>query len=360
MEPGEGIVNYPNSTKISEGIEGFKKSDFVSPEKVLGQDVKIESLPEGIKFYLRGQPIQLGEKQIVTNLYELVREPDGMKLRKEHLEKFVNRIPEDDEISLKYGPSPEGYVWIAKWRDMTGQEMGIMSETIRVSEKWRLRYENEQKRVQSQASVTAQSPAVVPTVNTNNIGTLELLKVMQEGEERAYKNIERMSVIFNQNKPDTPTAVLEKAYETAGKIIEKSIDSNFNFGKKVNAMIKETMIPQQVQEEPEAVADPESEELDRESILEGMPAWLKPFIPQLEAWLSTLLGGGVAGTAVKTLILSSSQYKEIFADKDKFAVAVQGMREYFGDEKAEAVLNLLTAKEKQEKPGSKSKSKGEK
>jgi hypothetical protein len=330
---GNGHINIPD-----EGISGFKKSDYVSPEKVLGPDVRIEELPDGIRFYLKGQVVNLGEKRIVVNLYEMMREPDGLKLRREHLEKFNNRIPDDEEISLKYGPSEEGYIWIAKWRDIGGAEMGVMSETIRVSEKWRGRFEEHQRKSKGLAADSAQSLplAHIPAVpQAPALGPMEIINMMNAGEDRAFRNMERMAAIFKGNHQDVPSSVMEKAYESAGAIMQKAMESNLQMGKAVDKVIKRNMEP--VEDEGEEV-----EEMGAPADLTAnMPAWLKPFLPQIETWLGTLLGGGPMGAAVKTLIISSDQWKEIFEDQEKFGTAVAAMEQKFGSERTEKAMNIL-------------------
>jgi len=346
-------LEKPKSVFPDEGIEGFKKSNFVDAKTVLGQDVRIESLPDGIRFYLKGQAVNLAEKRIVVNLYELFREPDGLKLRKEHLEKYLNRIPEDEEIALNYGPSDEGYIWIAKWRDIAGDEMGIMSEAVRVSEKWRVRYEEHQLK-KTKAPAMAQAPALaLAPAPASNWGPMEVLKIMQEGEDRAFRNMEKMAGIFAGTRQEMPASVLEKAYESAGKIMERALDSNMAMGKKVNALLADNLNPAPASDDDDDDLDPESENQVSQvnGPLDSMPAWMKPFLPVVEQWIGTLLGGGVAGQAVKTLIVSSDQYKAIFQDKEKFSVAVEAMQEHFGPEKANRAIEILMGKKSAKKAG---------
>jgi hypothetical protein len=106
-------------------------------------------------------------------------------------------------------------------------------------------------------------------------------------------------------------------------------------GKAVDKVIKRNMEP--VEDEGEEV-----EEMGAPADLTAnMPAWLKPFLPQIETWLGTLLGGGPMGAAVKTLIISSDQWKEIFEDQEKFGTAVAAMEQKFGSERTEKAMNIL-------------------
>lgn len=319
-----------------EGILGFKKADFTTPDKVLGQEIRIEELPDGIKFFLRGQAVNLSEKRIIVNLYELVREDGGAKLRREFLEKFINRIPEEEEIALKYGPSEEGYIWIAKWRGATGDEKGVMSDTIRVSEKWRARHEEAQRKARGVESLPAAPSPAAPAPAPAAWGPLEVMKLLQEGEDRAFRNMERMAGIFKGANGQAPEAVMVKAYEAAGSIMERAMESNLAMGKKVSKVVERRI---EGEDDPDdgAVAGgaPEPDPM------EAVPAFIRPFLPQLETWLGTLLGGGPMGAAVKTLILSSEQWKEIFGDKEKFGLAVAAMEQHFGSERTQKAMDIL-------------------
>jgi len=328
-------------TVPDEAVQGFKKSDYVGADKVLGQDVRIEELPDGIKFYLKGQAVNLSEKRILVKLYELVKEGDGLKLRRDFLEKFMNRIPEEDEIALRYGPSEEGYIWIAKWRDQAG-EKGIISETIRVSEKWRARYEEAQRKARGE-TVPSATPQAASAPAPSSFGPMDMIKFMQDGEDRAIRNMKMMAEIFNGNKRESPADVLKDAYAGAVEIMQRATETNLDMVKRVKntsaknmeaeaAAAAATLVP---------VDDDDDDETTAGDPMAGVPAFIRPFLPQLEQWLGTLIGGGPMGAAVKTLIVSSEQWKEIFNDPDKFGQAVSAMEMKFGSERTEKAMDIL-------------------
>lgn len=339
-------MNEARPAVPDEGISGFKRKDFTTADRVLGQEVRIEELPDGIKFFIRGQAINIAERRIVVNLYELIREDGGLKLRRDHLEKFNNRIPEEEEIALKYGPSEEGYIWIAKWLDPTTGEKGIMSEPIRISEKWRPRHEAYKRKMagEAEAAAPAAVPAVAPAVAPpGGIGPMEIIRLMQEGEERALRNMERMANIFRGNGSDAPVSVLKEAYGEAAEIMRKAVETNLDMAKKVSRKAAESMEPEPVYEEPDPEPEPDP--------MEAVPAFLRPFLPQLEQWLGTLIGGGPMGAAVKTLILSSEQWNEIFGDKEKFGQAVSAMEKHFGTERTQKAMDILLNRRGEKKKG---------
>jgi hypothetical protein len=331
MAEGAGIQN--------EGIAGFKKGDFVEPDQVMGPDCRIESLPDGIRFFIRGQAINVGQQRIVCNLYELVREGDGLKLRREHLEKFLNRLPDEEEIALRYGPSEEGYIWIAKWSDLAGKEKGIMSDTIRVSEKWRARYEAAQRKAAGEPSPgeTRAAPVPVPAAS-QGIGPMDLLKLMEAGEDRAFRNMERMAMIMKGGASQAPESVMAKAYEAAGAIMEKALNSNLEMGRKVGKVIQRGMEPERDDGEGEDQGD---QGAAGTGVMDHIPAFLRPFIPQLEQWLGTLIGGGPMAAAAKTLIINSEQWKSIFTDPEKWGQTVAAMEQHFGSEQTQKAIDVL-------------------
>ena len=329
----------------TEGLTGFQKKDFVSPDAVLGSDVRIEELPDGIRFYLKGQAVNLAEKRIVVRLYEKFQVDGGIKLRMDFLEKFINRIPEEDEIALKYGPNDkeagsEGYTWIAKWRDPAG-EKGIVSETIIISEKWRARFEAAQRKAQGLPdSLPAPASAVPVPSAPAAFGPLEMMKLLQEGEDRAFRNMERMAGIFKGANGQAPESVMVKAYEAAGSIMERAMESNLAMGRKVSKVVERRM----EDEDGAGAGDGDGAPAAASDPMEGIPAFIRPFLPQLETWLGTLIGGGPMGAAVRTLILSSEQWKEIFGDSEKFGLAVAAMEQHFGTEKTQKAMDILLSR----------------
>lgn len=325
----------------TENIAGFQKKDFVTPEAVLGSDIRIEELPDGIRFYLKGQAVNLAEKRIVVRLYEKIQVEGGAKLRLDPLEKFINRIPEDEEIALRYGPNDkaagsEGYMWIAKWKDIAGSEKGILSETIWISEKWRARYEAAQRKAAGAESLPAPSSAA-PASPSGVMTPMDMLKVLQEGEDRAFRNMERMANIFKGANGQAPESVMVKAYEAAGSIMERAMESNLNMGKKVAKVVERRM---EDEDEPGDGAAPEGDDGAADP-LAGVPGFIRPFLPQLETWLGTLIGGGPMAAAAKTLIVNSAQWKEIFNDPDKWGQAVAAMENHFGSERTEKAMDVL-------------------
>ncbi len=322
-------------------IQGFVKKDFVSSEAVLGSDVRIEALPDGIRFYLKGKAVDLGQKRITVRLYELMSVEGGLKLRRDPLETFSNRIPEDDEIALKYGPNDvskgsEGYMWIAKWRDATGEDKGILSETIVISEKWRARYEEAQRKGKA-AELPSPGATYAPAPSgPAAFGPMEVLALIEKGEDRALKMMERMAAVMKAGSGEAPASVMERAYEVAGRVVEKSMESNLRMSNKVTAKAEKEL--ERAEEDDEGDGDGQAEAAGGG---DGLPAWLAPFLPKIEGWLGSLLGGGPVGAAVKTIIISSDEWKTIFSDKEKFGQAVEAMKQHFGPEQTQKAMDIL-------------------
>lgn len=325
-------------------IRGFKNSEFVEPEQVVGADIRIEELPNGIKFYLKGQAVDLDSKRITCRLYELISVEGGAKLRKDPIEKFINQIPDDEYIALTYGPNDrekgsEGYMWTAQWKSVGGDDKGIMSETIVISEKWRARYEAAQRKARAAVeSPLAMAPAApAPQAQGGGMDFVQMMALIREGEDRAIKNMERVSAMFKQN--ETPVAVMEKMWDSVGKVMERAMDTNLNAVRKVSEAASRAMEP-----EPEVDDDEGEDQASASAPASGIPAWLLPFLPKIEQGLSSLLGGGPIGAAVKTLIVSSDDWKMIFNDPEKFAQATEAMKLHFGEEKTKKALDMLLSR----------------
>jgi len=94
---------------------------------------------------------------------------------------------------------------------------------------------------------------------------------------------------------------------------------------------------------------PAADDDGAEEIGYKMPPWLEPFMPHFERGLEKLLGGGPAGAAVKTLILTSDELAGIFNDPEKWAQAVAAMEVKFGSEKTKAAMNVLLNKRQEKK-----------
>jgi len=320
------------------GVKGLKNSEFVDADQVGITKEDRAQLPDSVKFYLKGQAFQLANKKVVVNLYELRDLPGDTKMDRQHLEK-MNFIPDEEYMALNYGPTAEGsagYMWIGKWWDESG-EKGIVSETIIISEKWRRRYEAHQAKLDGQAAgvkPAAGASASLPAAGSKPAGEwgpLEVLSLIQQGEERAYRNLKMCAEIFRMgNHNETPADVLAGAYKGANEMMMGAVKTNLEMAKAVGRATQEAL--EGVDEiEPVPAVEPGP----------SVPAWLEPFLPQLKSGLEKLLGGGPVGAAAKTLILSSDEWKTIFSDKDKFGQAIAAMEARFGSDKTGKALDIL-------------------
>lgn len=324
---------------------GFKKEDYVDPEKILGVPAAEMDLPSDIKFFLKRNKNPPGGIQKKVYLYEMIREEGGLKFRLDHCDTFLNRLPEEEEIGLRFGPSDEGYRWIAKWLDINGNEVGMQSEIIRISEKWRARHEAYKRSEATQlAPPAAAALPVIPSTGNTGFGPMEILAYLREGEDRAVKMMERMAGVLKS--VEGPSAVMEKAYDAVGRFMEKSMQSNMKIADKVaedaQARIDRSSPMDDEDEEDETAAAPPAAG-------DGMPVWLKPIMDKAADGLGHLLGGGPTAAVVKSMIISSKEWKEIFADKDKFSTMTAAMREEFGDAQVEKAMGILLNK-RPEKP----------
>lgn len=319
------------------GVQGFTQKDFAAgtPESVFGtSDVRTEDLPQGVRLYLREKAIDLGTKRVLVNVYRL-EDDGGMKEKRIWCGRMKHgRKPEDDEIAEQFGPG--AYLWILKWNSpANGQECGIVSEKIIVDEEHGRIVHEEWKRRQAMAAPAAPAapaaapalPAAVPGVG---LDALTLLKFMEAAEDKALARVERIAAIIG-GRNDTPADVLRGAYEGASAMMQAAVKTNLDMARSVGKQLNR----------PEPEPEPEAGEGDGEPAGPQLPPWIQAFMPQIEKGLEKLLGGGPLGGAVKTLVLSSEEWAEIFADKDKFGQAVAAMEQRFGSDKTKRALDIL-------------------
>lgn len=317
------------------GIQGFKRSEFAAatPEKVFGtNEVSMEDLPGGVRLYLREKAVDLGTKKVLVNVYRLV-DDGGTKIKRVWVGRMkANRKPEDEEIAEQFGGG--SYVWILKWNAPDGQECGIISEPIEIDmETGRAAHEAYRRR-QGAESAPAAMPAAAPAPAAQASGfsgdAAALLKIMDAAEERTLARMERIAAMFQGRQGDTPAEILKSAYQGASDMMQAAVKTNLDMAKSVSKARE--LIPAPAAPAPEPEPEPEGPSL---------PAWLEPFMPQIEKGLEKLLGGGPAASAVKTLILSSDEWREMFNDPEKWGQFVSAAEMNFGSDRTRRALDIL-------------------
>lgn len=329
----------------NESIQGFKKSEFqnATPDRVFGEDsgVQIENLPDGIRLYLKEKAIDLGTKILLVNVYRL-EEDGGLKQKKVWVGKINNHKPEPDEIAELFGGGE--FIWIAKWESTSGQERGIISDVIRIDETLGRAAQAARTRKLNQPGtdsipVAASVPIPSQPQNSGMNDPLAIIRIMDAAEEKALTRFERMAAIFAGGKTETPTAVLEQAYKGATNIMQQAVEANLAMSKSVNKKNIESLNPPEDDDKDDGEADAAKDG-------PALPPWLAAFMPQIESGLGRLLNGGPVASAVKTLVLSSDEWREIFNDKDKWGQAVAAMEAQFGSERTTKALDVLLNRRK--------------
>lgn len=316
-------------------IQGFKKSEFVNatPDKVFGTaDVQMEDLPSGVRLYLREKAVDLGTKKVSVNVYRLV-EDGGIKQKRIFCGRMkIGRTPEDDEIAEQFGGGK--YVWILKWQGADGKDAGIISEPIDVDEEsGRAMHEAWKQRQAPAASIPA-APVAAPAAPAPGIDIAGILSIMAATEEKTIASMERMAAIFQGQKQEGPAEILKSAYAGASEMMAKAVENTMAMTRTVHKA-QATQLAREL--EPPELEDDE----DEPAGTPGVPAWLAPFWPHIESGLGSLLKGGPVGSAVKTLIVSSDEWKAIFQDKERWGQAVSAMEQNFGTERTKRALDIL-------------------
>ncbi len=333
------------------GVVGIKASEYTTPERAFGEGVRDNDIPEGARTYMKESAIPLGGQVTVVNLYRLV-DDGGTKNKKSWVAKFSRR-PEDVEIAEQFGPGR--FVWMMKWATAGGGETGIISEPVDIDEACRpmheayLRKRGEMLRGADSIPASTGAGQVAPVAPAGAPTVMDLLKMMEAGEEKAIRTMERMSAILKPGGQDPVGAmagVMGQVHEAAIKVMEKSLNSSMSMAQAAVDKVRGNMVDRDDDDDGDGEGESAGEAAPA-APANGLPAWLAPFIPKVETYLGTLLGGGPVGGAVKTLIVNSDDWKEIFNDKDKWGVAVAAMEQHFGSEKTNAALDKLLDRPKE-------------
>lgn len=327
-----------SGTENDRPIQGFKNKEFATdrPEEVFeSSEIRVEDLPEGVRLFLRGKAVDLATKKLTVRIYRLKNE-GGVKDLRESVGILINRFPEEEDVGEMYGPGR--YIAIGKWKSATGVERGIITEPMLIGEDWRPAHEA-WKRAQSGApaaglpAVPAAAPAASPLGNVEGI-----LRIMAAAEEKSLATFERIAAIMGGSRQESPVEVLKTAYQGANQMIMDSVKQVQDMAKSVKDKAKADLRDDQGGD------DDDDQEEGAAAGSDPMPDWVNAFMPQIKQWLGTLLGGGPMGNAVKTIVLGSEQWQEIFRDKDKWGVAVAAMEAEFGTEQTAAALKVLLNK----------------
>ena len=316
-------------------IQGVKKSEFKSAKEVLGGDFQIEELPEGVRLYLKDKAFDIGTKKLVVNIYRLI-DDGGLKNKKAWVGKIQNRKPDESEIAEQYGPGE--YIWIGKWLSIDGQERGVVSDVILISEDSRAAFEAYHSKQKNLALEKPAAPVPAPA-----FGVVEILKMMDAADEKALARMERITAMMNVGRSESAGDVLAKAYQAASEMMQKSVQTNLDMVKSVNKANQLSLT------NPASNDSAPSNEKDDTNDSPGLPAWLAPFMPHISAGLGKLLEGGPMAHAVKTLILTSDEWKTVFNDPEKWGQAVAAMETQFGDERTAKALDILLNRKKGKK-----------
>lgn len=311
------------------GIKGIMDKRSIPAQNVFGSELDRVELPENVRFYMQKAAFDPAKHKAVLNLYELRDIPGDTKMDKIHLEK-INFVPDEEYIALNYGPSKDGYIFIGKIKAIDGSNVDMVSETIHISEKWRRRYEAHQKSLAPEDAKDAR-PA---SASQGALGPLDVLRLIQSGEDRAIAQMKAFAEIFNK-RGDSPADVLAGAYKGASEMMERSLQTNLRMVQTISKAAETQVVED---EAPEEVVAPNPEE--------SLPPVLRHFMPQIEAGITRLLGGGPVASATKTLILSSDDWKQVFRDKELFGQAVAAIEARFGSEKTERALDILLNRRK--------------
>lgn len=315
METSEEKRHPPN-------IEGFKKKDF-NPDPDLIGPVPL-SIPKDVQTYLKkNHAAFLRDPKIsfLTYLYRIMYDREEQKERKQFIQKFKSKVPDEDEIATVHGVGR--YRWIANWDGPNG-DTGVISEVIEIGEG----YVTESGKTVIAGGPTRDSGFSIPLATVHQV---------QESPLDQLRKLAEISAIMAGNRPvsqELPSNVMEKMMMGQLSFFEKTMDK---FSSRMDKMIEEKRSELKQLAAPQ---EKDSEDMETQPST-AMPEWVTTAMTMLDKYLPQLLGGGFVADAVKTGIQQTDLYKELFHDEAKTTQLAQAMVAQFGEEKTRAVFEVL-------------------
>ncbi len=303
-------------------IAGEKEYQWTDPETALGQKVDEASIPSDVHYFIKRQKINTAGREYVCDLYRLV-DTGGSKMRKSHVFKFRNEVPDEETIGLRFGPGE--YCWFAKWLLPSGVETGCASEPILIGKEYLGRWEEEQRK-SAPASPVPAAPAPASSAESEM--------------DRALNMMDRFSTIMARmqgTRPDSPLEVLTKAHEAAGKMMQRSLEREMESNAKVSRLIA----PPDPMDDDEG-EDEEEMQAQGSQVPTGFPPWVETFLPLIQEWLPKLMGKGPVSAAYRTVLRADERFQEIHQDPAKWPVAVDALSKLLGEKKAQEALRIIT------------------
>lgn len=327
----ENVVNKP------EGFVGDKRYEFVPLADVLGGEAR--EAPSNISAFIRRVRGPAGNSGATTHCYRVVRGV-GQKVRRES----VGRAPEGvdvDEDFLGFNFGPGEYSTTTEWNEGSGRK-GIQVDNIFIAEDWRPMYEQyqAQKRQAIKKEIGEAAPGVVSAAP-------DPLEYLAKTATTLLPLVEMFrSLMPKQESASTIVAELQKAQIA---MFKESMSDMLKMRREFMTQIQAQIAPSEDDEE----IDLNDDELQTqgeasqggfmESIMPTVPAWLRPYLPDIAKGILMLLSGGVKASLAKSAILSDEDIKLIMADPVKWDETVKTLSRIHGADKVQKALAALKA-----------------
>lgn len=324
-------MNNRTSERELGGIEGIKGSEYKDLSEVLPDNVRADTLPEGVRAYIKERGLVIPGAQLTVSIYRLL--DGGTKGRRSWVGNYEggDRLPEPLNVCQVAGAGD--FFWMAKWDGPQGKENGLVSDVIRIEDTAANRaiHDAYQAKLAAKSAPAGLPVAAAPAPASGmGIGVEGILAIIAAAEEKSLKTFERIMALA---KPaEQPMDILKGTYKASMDMMKEASDMTVNAYRSVTSKAKAEM-----NKEP-------ADEGDGEAAPESFGDVIKTFIPEIKLYLDKLIGGGPVGHAVKTLVLGSDEWKEIFQDKEKMGIAIAAMEQEFGSEKTEKAMQILLNK----------------
>jgi hypothetical protein len=322
-----------------EGFIGDGRYTFVPLGDVLGGEVK--DAPANISAFIRRVRGPGSVDGGITHVYRVVR-GIGQKVRRES----VGRAPsglEVDEDYLGHNFGPGEYSTTTEWIEGNGRK-GLQVDNIFIAEDWRDAY----NAFQAQKRLAIKRDAPELAVGVASPANQDPIEYITKTAAAVIPLVEMFKSLMP--KQESVSAVMAELQKAQVAMFRESLADMVKMRREMLAQVQATIIPPRLPN-PDDDDDPEELPANTGSFMDSIPvpAWLRPFLPDIARGISMLLSGGVKANIAKTAILCDDDIKAIMADPVKWDETVKALSQIHGSEKVQAALATLKPDDASEK-----------
>lgn len=296
----------PITNSSDEITEGMGLGKTIEPHEALGKDYK-GPLPEGVSFYMR----EMAELDAIESqndvrwyLYRVKKVTGSSKEKLAYVCRCEAR-PEPDWIQETYGAGT--YRWNAKWKNITGEEVGCYSQSIMIDD-------------------------FVKPVESSQVAKNDSGHAVLSSLEFSFSLMDRLTAMAKNMagiQPQQPAQNVAAGFDTIERLQAKMAES---YERMIESQLK--------QQEKLALAKPEKN-MPTNTETDEIPSWLKPAMPLVEKAFNALAGGGFKAEMAKEAVLDDAEFVRVFNDPEKWQMVIRALVSIHGETKVAKALDVL-------------------